>query len=275
MTSFEFLTDHHLVMTCLDLDPSGEHAPQPPTLVVVDILAHHPLPIQFQLLKFMCLFQYPRLDDDATPFHITVGSDPSPSWQPSPRLSVPFYASRNERLLVVTFWMLDAGNALRSILLFVPSSTLVSHMASLQQADDKAVFTWDDWGKKGTRMIEAPMGHSPIWASYVFGMTYLAPVWIGGRWGFQLFDFDKLGLRRRPATGSSQIEDDSLITRESTVRPDGRFMRAVSTSLPYRCRQLRFSAPMAPSSGISWEGVLLSEDSIIAVGLVSTTQFAT
>lgn len=270
MTSFEFLTDHHIVLTCLHLDLTEEYSPQPPALVVVHIFAAHPFPVQLRYLKFMCMFQYPQLDNNSTPFHITVRSDPSPSWLPNESLSVPFHTSQFERLLVTTFWMLDAGNVLRSILLFVPSSTLVAHMVPLECDDGNELFIWEDWGREGTRMIEAPMGHSPMWASYVFGMNYLAPVWTGDRWGFQIFDFNRLGNRRWPMTANpSPIENEVLVAEESTLRADGRFREPVSTSLPYRCRQLRFSAPMAPMSKISWEGVLLSEDSIIAVGVVS------
>lgn len=171
-----------------------------------------------------------------------------------------------------TLWTFHVHDAEQVVLLFVPSSTILSLMIDLKP-DDRKVFTWDEWGPNGTRMMKVPMGHSFSWVSFVYGMTYLAPIWAGDRWGFQLYDFNKLGLRRRFVDADSESpggHDDYLVAR-STVWPPGTFSTVVTTSLPYRCRQLKLHQPLAPNSSMLWQAVLLSEDSIIAVGYVSVS----
>ncbi|OBZ79706.1 hypothetical protein A0H81_00991 [Grifola frondosa] len=147
VASFAFLSDRHVLIVGVNLPDAPLEDQQQPGLVlfVIDFLK---TPADTQDIKdvdFLCTFHYPTLSPLATPLAMTVRSDPAPSWKPHHDLLVPFYTSREDRLIVVTLWVADRL-VVRSLLLLVPSSILLSRVNSLAPGEFKRHFPWEEWG---------------------------------------------------------------------------------------------------------------------------------
>lgn len=226
-------------------------------------------------VQFELSLQYPTLQPWATALAISVRSDPSPVWRAPDALKVPFYTAENERLFVITLWVAEGAN-IYTLLLFVPFSTVTSRLNSSAVHGRERQLPWAEWGPTGSRMLQAPPGHSMIWVCYVFGMAFVAPRRTSdilfhpvGPKAVQIFDFNQVALRRELSQHEDSEEDDTKVTQfvldPTELKLDQIFESTVSTHLPYRLRNI--DVPIHPNHAFS--AVMLSEDSIVTVTSVS------
>ena len=112
-------------------------------------------------VAFDCAFHYPAMSPQAMPLAISVRSCSSPLWSPHPDLQVPFHTARRNRLFVVTLRVAAGGYSSNTLVLFVPSSTILDILNSLPPDVLGKRFEWAEWGPSGTRMRFAPSGRPP------------------------------------------------------------------------------------------------------------------
>ena len=228
-------------------------------------------------VAFECAFHYPVMFPHASALAISVRSDPSPLWTPHPDPQVPFHTAQWDRLFVITLWV-DDGDYISTLMLFVPSFTILNKLNSLAPDISGERFEWEDWGPSGTQMRFAPRGHSMVWVCYVFGMSFVAPYRPGlpnaadqppGATRIQMFDFNQLAIKRHLAEGPKLDEGEDEVTRvitePSTVTLNRIFTRPIITRLPYRWRMKEVSETQ------TFDSAMLSEDSIVTVSSVSLT----
>ncbi|KAH9950441.1 hypothetical protein B0H21DRAFT_535054, partial [Amylocystis lapponica] len=263
LSSFVFLDDTHIVVAVCS--PPEEAIPilPPPRLIVIDFIKTPDVMVDLRDADFVCAFHYPRMSPMATPLAMSVRSDPAPSWLPHSKSKVPFYTARNERLLVITLWATDAM-VVRSLLLFVPTSVLLSHVNSLEHGETKRHFAWEAWGPQGTRMMSAPQGHSNVWVCYVWGMKYVSSKRARRRKTIQIFDFNQVSCKRL-AEEENLAAGEEFVGERTVIHAGMLFENDVVTSLPYRLWTLS-----PPAGGEKkFEAVLVGEDSLIMVASVS------
>jgi len=248
--SFAFLTDQHVMIAVLSAMGSHllvmdfKHAPERPGRVSLEDVGNS---------QGVSSFYFPRLSYASTIIEITIRSDPAPSWTPHPNLQIPFFTARDSRLYVITIWVENHAQML-SVVLFVPSSTLISRLNDGRFGDH---HPWEEWGPRGTRMIPSP-GHSFVWVCYVFGTKFVVHRQLGTTPSIQVYDFNHLALQQ--ALGSDNVPSNMTerVVWSSVVHNYGVFSTAVSTSLPYLTR----TTPLQLESG---DAVMCSEDSLIIV----------
>ncbi|THG94950.1 hypothetical protein EW026_g6612 [Hermanssonia centrifuga] len=270
LASFSFLTDRQILLAYIEI-AFDELAPTftEPYFMVVDFKAGSPESTHIRDLDFEAAFHYPPMMPSATPLAVSIRSDPAPSWKPNEDLKVPFHAARDERLFVITFWVAADVN-ISNLIMFIPSSTIVSRLRTLQTNEKGRRFYWDEWGPTGTRLRFAPPGHSMVWVCYVLGMAFIAPFRSSralhpprGPKMVQVFDFNQLAIKRALSRKEEepQSEVTHIITEESTVSLGGVFVHDVHTSLPYRWRVK--TVPVHPEH--TFDAVMLGEDAIVTV----------
>lgn len=257
------------------IDPPPEHTE--PSLLVVDFLKAPNQPMAVLDVTFECAFHYPVMFPWASALAISVRSDPSPMWTPHSDPRVPFHTAQRDRLFVITLWVAEGAN-ISTLMLFVPSFTILDKLNSLAPGISGRRFEWTEWGPSGTQMRFAPRGHSMVWVCYVFGMSFVAPYRPGlphaadqptGATRIQVFDFNQLAIKRQLAQGGKFMEDEDedevtrIITEPSTVTLNRIFTRQIVTSLPYRWRMKEVSETQ------TFDSAMLSEDSIVTVSSVS------
>ena len=242
-----------------------------PQLVVVDFLKGNGEITKLEDAEFVCAFHYPIMMEGALPLGLSIRTDPAPCWTPHPRLHVPFYTARGDRLLVITFTVNSTMEGLTQSLLFVRTSTLLSHVGSIT-GETKRRFRWDEWGPSQTRMMRAPRAHNSVWVCYVFGSRFVTTrKWRGKPKWIEVYDFrPHAGDRRAGQSSESDEEDDELSMRgrwmdAETQMPEGVFGDTVATSLPYHMRAI---IPVTSEGEADWKSVMVSEDTIIFMGEV-------
>lgn len=296
LASFAFLTSRHILVAFVHsffLDD-----PQPtPSLLVIDFISHTTGsdPTDIKDVLFTCGFEFPEIMEGGAVHALSIRSDPAPTWHPDPTLKVPFHTAREDRLFVNTLRVAEGPN-ITTLLLFIPSSTVLSHLSSLPPpslpSEKGRRFEWEEWGPLGTRMLVAPRRHSAVWVCYAFGMSYAAPYedvsdvfqTPRGPKMVQIFDFGQVGIRRAVAKGEVEVIGDSdegstqstsggLQTRihatESELPLRGVFTRPIRTSLPFMWRTRR--VPFNPAH--TFDAVILGEDAIITVSTVRLSTF--
>ena len=233
--------------------------------MVVDFFEGNGEVTNLEEAEFVCAFHYPTMMESAVPLGMSIRTDPAPNWTPHPNSQVPFYIAHGDRLLVITFTVWSVLEAHMQTLLFVRTSTLLSHVEAMG-GETKRHLQWDEWGPSQTRMMRAPRIHSSVWVCYVFGLRFVTmSKWRGKPKGIEVYDFRlHAGDRRTEQSSVSDGEDDEGgWMNAETQMPGGIFSDEVATSLPY---QMRTIVP-APSEGKrAWESVMLSEDTIIIMG---------
>ncbi|KAI0094795.1 hypothetical protein BDY19DRAFT_988597 [Irpex rosettiformis] len=216
--------------------------------------------------SFECSLQLPTLQAWVAPLAMSVRSDPSPRWQPSPDLKVPFFTSRNDRLFVVTLWVAEGGT-IYTLLLFVPLSTIMSRLKS--RGSFGGEYVWDEWGPHGSRMMKAPGGHSMIWVCYVFGQSFVSPwrtedyteVPVGAK-AIRILDFNQLAVKKDVAEGPDHEPAVTEVVQNSSVLELGMILlHPVRTYLPYRTKTIR--VPLHEDH--AFNAVMLNEDTIVTV----------
>ncbi|PCH37773.1 hypothetical protein WOLCODRAFT_161036 [Wolfiporia cocos MD-104 SS10] len=269
--SFIFLSERHvllgLVQSALDNDFEMEHDSnmRELELAVVDFINASSDKVEVSDEAFTCSFHYPQLADWSLPLSVDIRADPAPSWTPHPDLRVPFFTSRGDRLLVITFWVAEGG-ARRTLLLFTLSSTILSRVESMQGKTGHHI-AWEDWGPTKTRIISAPHPHSSVWVCYVFGTKFVS-MWRNSKdVGLRVFEFNILPHKQRLAqqTDPSDVEAEEprFISDPSISAEQHIFRDEVTTSLSYRVQSVTLP-PVEGEKGI--EAVMVSEDSLITLG---------
>lgn len=165
------------------------------------------------------------------------------------------------------------------LVLFVPSSTISSHLSNSVRGVD---LSWEEWGPTGTRMRIAPSGHSAVWVCYVWGLKFVAPYRFGtnvfehprGPKMIQMFDFNQLSIRRAIANGETkeELEDgtSAIFTDATELKVPGVFQETIRTSLPFRW----WSKKVPYHQRGAYESVMINEDAIVTVNSVSSRKFS-
>ncbi|PIL28992.1 hypothetical protein GSI_09039 [Ganoderma sinense ZZ0214-1] len=261
LSSFAFLSSRHLllgVQPALELNEEDlVQGPNNPLLVVIDLESTtSATPVEFSDLDYVCAFHYPTLSDTFIVVAMSVRSDPAPYWRPNPALPVPFSVSHEDRLFVVTLWVME-GNVPLGVLSLVPASTLLNALSSLEPGVVRRDFAWDEWGPEGSRLMSMPGRQSAVWVCYVYGTTYALWGNDHGERAVYTLDFNQLAIRRALARGAA----DDIADRPMVFKPARMFKEQVRTALPYRARKLA----SLPEGENRFEAVMVAEDAVVLV----------
>ena len=253
MRSFSFLSDSHILVAALYAtsakllvlnfqEPSEEHNP---------------------LTRCSCALEYPTMSYWAELIHIAIRSDPMPSFDhKSDHHQVPFRLASGNQLFVVTMWILD-GHAIHSVTLFVPTSTIMTHISVPLSNGDKSI-SWGMWGPKGTRMLTA-LPNSSVWVCYVYGSRFVLsrPLVTDGSC-IEVYDFNQLACRRPRQHGQTRSRANFIQSTAKIARSNefSVFTEHISTSLPYR-KQTFFMEH--EDCGGRIEAVMCTEDNLVVV----------
>ncbi|KZT05998.1 uncharacterized protein LAESUDRAFT_680684 [Laetiporus sulphureus 93-53] len=267
--SFAFLSERHVVLGLASLPMhEDEHEDEvetlnEPELRVIDILHVPAGQVELKDAPFICSFHYPRLLPLVIPLAFSIRSDPAPGWKPRNDLQVPFFTARDNRLLVMTFWVADLEQV-HTIVLYALSSNLMSYVNSLEDAS-RLHLLWDQWGPDSSRIMKAPGRHSTVWVCYVFGTKFIS----SDRHNvLTVYDFNLLPAKRQVAKGYSESEAIIYPANESSRISGGDIFRYdVTSRLPYSTQTLK--PPLAKGPG-DFEAVMLSEDSLIMLTRTSS-----
>ncbi|KAI8989158.1 hypothetical protein BD414DRAFT_486239 [Trametes punicea] len=281
LSSFAFLTGQYILLTSLptmELDNNNIFHGDDPRLLVIDLERmsdRHE--IDFSDLDWTCAFHYPALADNFATISMSIRSDPAPNWTPNPALKAPFHIARQDRLFVITLWVVQGNMHILPFISLVPSWTLLDCIRKLAARETMRVFDWAEWGPHGSRLIPAPPTHTSVWVCYVYGLTFALSIRQGTQRGVVTFDFNQLAVRRLqeveareaaemgPMAWALQQGTRRMLVQadERTFQPPDVFKDEVRTSLPYIMRKA------SPSSSEEGEGhidaVMLSEDSLVMV----------
>jgi len=248
MRSFSFLTESRVLLATI----------LGPRLLVVDF--NEPSDEESPMHRYICSFNFPNMNIWTSPLHITIRSDPAPSWTPNPQLQALFSHENNDRLFVVTLWTSD-GLVVKNVVLFIPASTLLTHLshANAVGTDD---LLWEAWGPEGTRMLPS-LNHSNVWVCYVYGSKFVVsrPPVQAGVYPVDVYDFHQLSFRR----SFQQTVESSARTNTEFVaggtRISNTFRKEIRTCLPYRKRTIYLN------NRSEIESVMCNEDNLIFVSV--------
>lgn len=240
-----------------------ENPQQEPSLRVYDLKAATGLPVHIRDADFELALDFPLMQQDGAVLAVAIRADPAPTWKPSDDLQVPFHVAHNDRLFVLTVWVAE-GHNITSLILFVPSSTALSRLSTVEKNQH---FSWSTWGPSGSRMRIAPAGHSMVWVCYVYGQSFIAPYrerfqafqTPRGPKMLQLFNFNQLAVQR--ALTQEHDENVEIITKGSELTVEGVFTEPITTYLPYIWRK----SEVPYHAEHTFDGVMLGEDAIITV----------
>ncbi|KAI0649960.1 hypothetical protein C8Q79DRAFT_941783 [Trametes meyenii] len=278
LSSFAFLTARYMLLTSLptmELDDNDVFHGDDPRLLVIDLERmsdRHQ--IDFSDLDYLCAFHYPALADNFATISMSVRSDPAPNWRPDPALKVPFHVARQERLFVITLWVVEGNMHILPFISLVPSTTFLASIESIAPGETGRTFEWSEWGPAGSRLIPAPPTHTSVWVCYVYGMTFTMSVREGSKRTILALDFNQMNVRRAQARQREQSEtteegeqsaDDKnfLVVSEPRVfRPAHMFKEEVTTSLPHIVRKTDQGSMEGEGH---FDAVMVSEDSLVLV----------
>ncbi|KAJ3528106.1 hypothetical protein NM688_g8037 [Phlebia brevispora] len=266
LASFSFLTNQHVLVGFVQA-VFLDHPQDPPSLRVYDFENCAKEPVHILDAGYEYALDFPPMQPDGAVLAAAIRSDPSPIWKPSEDLSVPFYTARNDRLFVITCWVAE-GHHITTLILYIPSSTVLKYLSIPEKTEENHHFPWDAWGPSGTRMRMAPAGHSMVWVCYVYGQCFVAPyrertqalTTPRGPKMVQLFNFNQLAVQRAWSRGEQELENTEIITGPSTVQLSV-FTQPIQTSLPYLWKKV--CVPYHADR--TFDAVMLAEDAIITV----------
>jgi hypothetical protein len=273
--SFSFLTDRHVLLAVV-YNPDDEERPRSqqlePALLVVDFISTQNDPTDITDVDFECALDFPTMLPWARALAISVRSDPSPSWTPHPDLKVPFHTARHDRLFVITLWVVERDE-MSTLLLFVPSSTVLSKLNTLSSNESGKRFEWEEWGPDGSHLRLSHRGHSMVWVCYIFGISFIAPYKpstsvdpLPGFTMIQILDFNQVAIKRLLAEGTRTEGDvTTIVTKPSRVTLNKIFTRRIETRLPYRLRIKHVPG--------QFNSAMLSEDAIVTVSHVGSFNY--
>ena len=233
----------------------GDTLESRPYLAIVDFIAEPSEQRELYELENAFTFHFPRLAENAIVQEIRIRSDPAPIWIPDPKLAVPFFTARHNRLYVVTIC------SLQTVLLYALGSTFLS---LINQADGRKSFAWDTWGPDGSRMMITPRAHSRTWVCYVYGTRCVSTRRIAQSRHIYMYDFNQLALRhklyqdaRRSEVEGDELEERLVCITAPTVLEAGIFREDVSTRLGYRVRRWRVPEMLLLEAMCSEDGLIL------------------
>jgi len=177
-----------------------------------------------------------------------IRCDPVSGRQSQPPHSIPFSTSQADRLYVVHCDSVIA-NTIQSLVLFVPLSTFMAQIDTVR-VGESTLFTWAEWGGKGTRMLH--LRPSSTWITFVHGMKF-AIVW---KQQIKIFDFNQLAFKRDQLHGQLKNQPRSILY-------NWLFSEPITSSL-----DCRVHTTLIPDIGVDpsmFQSVLLTEDNLIAI----------
>jgi len=259
--SFAYLTDGQIVVATHVSPVTHELQPN---LLVFDLTIGPYTRVSIEDSPYICSFFCPSPGPWTVALDIGIQSDPAPSHTPASALSVPFFTGPENRMFVVTILLTD-GHSIQNFLIFIPSSTLVEHIATLSSDKRHNNVPWEVWGPKGTRMLPSP-GHSNIWVCYVYGTRFVAPHEVRGTGSttIRVYDFNPLPIKRAVPASRESGDNTSYVTTATSLDTLGTFEDIITTSLPYSMSKV--SLETNTLDGGKFGAVMCSEDSLIIVG---------
>lgn len=265
MSSMAFLSHRHLLISHIRLD---DEVKREPVLTVVDFTAATK---DLTLLKdadFVCALHGPIMKESSSTLGVLLRSDPGPSWTPDPKLRVPFYIARQDRLFVLTAWMM-AQFSLRTTVFLVPSYTVMQQVEVSQSPQAKRHIPWQAWGPSGSRLLSAPASFSRTWVCYVYGMKFVTSQRVNvdedtAVQSIKLHDFNRYAVKKALQNGDGEREGDKgmecVIGTSTFPRGGELFKTPAETSLPYRYREI-----VPPVRETRFSAAMVSEDSLLMV----------
>ncbi|OJT10824.1 hypothetical protein TRAPUB_12693 [Trametes pubescens] len=281
LSSFAFLTSRYMLLTSLptmELDDNNVFHGDDPRLLVIDLERmsdRHE--IDFGDLDYLCAFHYPPLADNFATISMSIRSDPAPNWKPSPSLKVPFHVAHQDRLFVITLWVVEGNMHIMPFISLVPSTTFMTSIDTIAPGETGRVFEWSEWGPAGSRLIPAPPTHTSVWVCYVYGMMFAMSIRQGSQRIILALDFNPHSVGRvlareaREAAESPEttpeeraaVQESAIsVTDERLFRPANIFREEVRTSLPHVMRKTR---PFSAEGEGHFDAVMVSEDSLVMV----------
>ncbi len=134
----------------------GIHAITEASLVIVDFVAEAPERRELDAVENAFTFYFPRLAEDTDITDMQIRSDPAPIWTPDPKLAVPFFTARHNRLYVITLGVAD--QIFRTVLLYALGNTFLSLIKQADGQENKQ-FGWDRWGPDSSRLMIPHRAH--------------------------------------------------------------------------------------------------------------------
>ncbi|KAI1790837.1 hypothetical protein LXA43DRAFT_1095058 [Ganoderma leucocontextum] len=281
LLSWAFLTSRFLLITHggseFDEDNTTIREPGRPHFVVIDLESlPSSNPVTLSEVDCVCAFHYPPLEDNIEVLDVLIQCYPGPDWCPSPALSIPFSVSCEDRLFVITLWVIADDDEI-GVLLLVPASTFLRALATLAPGETRRKFAWAEWGPRGSRLMREPRMDMSMEVRYVYGTTFVTAEadldtraqrlreFVVAR------DFNQLAIRR--AVGGAggkdsgdEWQDVRVVTDTTVFEPAGVFQEEVTTALPYIQRVI---VPFQPTEEDGeFNAVMLAEDALV---LMSST----
>lgn len=203
----------------------------------------------------LCSFDFPwaRGTDLHTSLHIHSESPPSPLKGTS---SVPFSTCHDDRLFVIRITPINVA-------LFLPLSTLLSHIRCLPSEPRSHAFSWGEWGPMGTRALALRI--NPVWVCYAHGSRFISRAENGQ---LLILDFNRYSLRRElsdPSRTSPRIQN---LTEPTTLNKG--LESEFTTTLPVRITSCDLPEDMKNSTS----HLMLTEDAIVALSVCLQFHFA-
>jgi hypothetical protein len=209
----------------------------------------------------LCTFFLPEGGENSLVIDLSISSDTSTR----PHPTAPFSVSSQDKLFTVTYETMaqDGENTLKA-LLFLPMSTILSHLDTPYVADTEQEIPWEQWGPYGAHFISLDYELSDVWVCHTYGMKFALacrPTPQGQFRSVRLYDFNHLPTKRDYL--SSGRSTGLLINSNTIEASDEMFAESVHTHLPCRCIQK--DLPIYEDG--KYEAVMMSEDSLIAVAV--------
>ncbi|KIJ68199.1 hypothetical protein HYDPIDRAFT_145979 [Hydnomerulius pinastri MD-312] len=263
LMAFSFLTERLLLVGGF---AEVQYLSQP-RLFILDLDSTNSGRLEFDDVDYHCAFLYPPCNLWVHPLSFLIRADPSTSWSPDPSYQVPYSIGPGPRLYIITIWVMR-GEVISAIDLFVLSSTLLSHIDSLDDNRTGYDFEWEEWGPNGTRMMaQAP--HSHVWVCYVFGTKFSSiitnPRDTRNRNSrtLEIWDFNQLGIQRDMSKVEKDAPEVQWHVDDTSILSSSVFAGEVRTNLPYRVIRRTLPAPLEGEPVFT--EAMCSEDSLILV----------
>lgn len=258
-----FLSERYLMLGVVRFDTEA-------SLVIVDFVAEASEQRELDAVENAFTFHFPRLAENTFIPNMQIRSDPAPIWTPDPKLAVPFFTARHNRLYVISLVLVN-GNFL-TILFYALGNTFLSLIKQAGGQGNKQ-FSWDRWGPEGSRLIIPRRALSPTWVCYVYGTRCVSTRRQSRTKRVCLYDFNQLALRwskqqdARMSDINNAVEDDGLegclvcVTAPTRFEAGEIFEEDVETRLGYR---MGYWTVPGVTPGMSLEA-MCSEDGLVLV----------
>lgn len=256
----------------------------------------HPTAISQPIQSFLLFQRRERDDQSFSNTSLSISSGQPHEWVPrmgnNEEESVPFYTKHEDRTIVLTYfadhYILFLVFTLSSILSHLPL-TLSPPPSSDSDSPPKTGIPWEDWGPHGLRIIDPTDWPSSTWVRRVYGRKFI----VGHHYTpsdrdtgemVELYDFNPEAVRYHQYLTSNPIRRREGIEGEGEGAAEGEvevditpapifdpyanyFMHPVTGDLP--CLVRRFKLPARKDIVGHYDGIMITEDAIIAVSVGS------